>query len=46
VIAGLLLAIGGAALLPGRLRAGAPAPADTRLPIPATAIAIPHRPGT
>jgi drug/metabolite transporter (DMT)-like permease len=45
-IAAFGLVIGGAALLPGRLRAGAPTSADTRLPIPATAIAIPRRAGS
>ena len=45
-IAAFCLVILGAALLPGRLRAGAPTPADSPSPIPATAIAIPHRAGT
>jgi drug/metabolite transporter (DMT)-like permease len=45
-IAAFCLVILGAALLPGRLRAGELTPADSRSPIAATAIAIPHRAGT
>jgi drug/metabolite transporter (DMT)-like permease len=45
-IAAFCLVILGAALLPGRLRAGAPTPADSPSPIPAAAIAIPHRVGS
>ena len=44
-IAAFCLVILGAALLPGRLRAGAPIPADSPSPIPAAVIAIPHRAG-
>jgi drug/metabolite transporter (DMT)-like permease len=42
-LAAFCLVILGAALLPGRLRAGAPTTADTRSPIPHTAIATPHQ---
>jgi drug/metabolite transporter (DMT)-like permease len=45
-IAAFCLVILGAALLPGRRRAGAPTPADSPSPIPAAAIAIPHRVGS
>jgi hypothetical protein len=49
-IAAFCLVILGAALLPGRLRAGAPTPADSRAAVPvaapAIAIAIPHQAGT
>ena len=45
-IAAFCLVILGAALLPGRLRAGASIPADSPSPIPAAAIAIPHQVGT
>jgi drug/metabolite transporter (DMT)-like permease len=45
-IAAFCLVILGAALLPGRLRAGARTPADTRSAIPGTAIAMLHRAGT
>jgi len=44
-IAAFCLVILGAALLPGRLRAGAHTPADSRSPVPATAIAMSHRAG-
>ena len=44
-IAAFCLVILGAALLPGRLGAGAPTPAASRSPVPATAIAMPHRAG-
>jgi drug/metabolite transporter (DMT)-like permease len=42
-MAAFCLVILGAAMLPGRLRAGAPAPADPRAPIPAPAVATLHR---
>jgi drug/metabolite transporter (DMT)-like permease len=45
-IAAFCLVILGAALLPGRLRAGAPTAADSRSFTPAPAIAMPHRAGT
>jgi drug/metabolite transporter (DMT)-like permease len=45
-IAAFCLVILGAALLPGRLRGGAPTPADSRAAIPAPAIAMRHQAGT
>jgi hypothetical protein len=45
-IAAFCLVILGAALLPGRLRAGEPTPADSRPPVPATTIAMPYRAGS
>jgi drug/metabolite transporter (DMT)-like permease len=44
-IAAFCLVIFGAALLPGRLRAGAPTPADWRPPIPAAGVAMLHQAG-
>jgi hypothetical protein len=45
-IAAFCLVILGAALLPGRLGAGAPIPTDSSSPIPAPALAIPERAAT
>jgi hypothetical protein len=45
-IAAFCLVILGAALLPGRLRGGAPTPADSRSPIHAPAIAMVDQVGT
>ncbi len=45
-VAAFGLVIFGAALLPGRLRAGAPTPADCRPPIPAAGVAMLHQAGT
>jgi drug/metabolite transporter (DMT)-like permease len=45
-IAAFCLVIFGAALLPGRLRAGAPTTADCRSPVLTTALAMPDRAGT
>ncbi len=44
-IGAFCLVILGAALLPGRVRAGATTPADARPPIPGAATAIPHQAG-
>jgi hypothetical protein len=44
-MAAFCLVILGAAMLPGRLRAGAPAPADPRAPIAAPGVATLHRTG-
>ncbi len=45
-IGAFCMVILGAALLPGRLRAGRPAPAVSRAAIPATVIAVPQQAGT
>jgi hypothetical protein len=45
-IAAFCLVILGAALLPGRLRAGAPTPVDSRTSIPAPGVAMLHQAGT
>jgi len=45
-MAAFFLVILGAAMLPGRLRAGAPTPADSRAAIPAPALATLDQAGT
>jgi hypothetical protein len=45
-MAAFCLVILGAAMLPGRLRTGAPTPADSHAPIPAPGVAMLHQAGS